>query len=441
MPTCIASFYGLRPASDTASVHIGISAAIMAVNSSGVFPSGSTPRTVRRAAISGSLTARATSAEKRSTIALEVPAGASGPFQTMALKPGKTGFADGRDVGRLRRTLQARDRQHADRPALGLLQRIAQQREHGRHVSGDDVAHGGRIASVTDRGHFQTGPREKHLHRQMDDAAGAALGVSELFRLRLHPGDELGHGLDRHVLIHDQHRTVGQGGADRNEVLHRVVGHFLQRRRNRDLRRCGPKERVAVRRCMRDRLGRERAAGADAVLDDELLLEHFAEPLGDDARRVVAGAAGRKGIDEPHRPLRPILRLCRSALAKKSGNQCGGKNPAIEHGGRSPSKTKPSQSITSPAMAGGVCGITRSAASWRHLARLDPAIPEDATHYGRAGHACAEPCVKRFTRRGDGGSRLARPRLGGEVDHHLAQLRRAGDALGERQPQRGVAER
>ena len=56
-----------------------------------------------------------------------------------------------------------------------------------------------------------------------------------------------------------------------------------------------PSQRVAVGRGARDLAGRDRAAGAAAVLDHDLLAERRAHGIGDDARHHVVAAAGGYG--------------------------------------------------------------------------------------------------------------------------------------------------
>jgi hypothetical protein len=68
------------------------------------------------------------------------------------------------------------------------------------------------------------------------------------------------------------------------------------------------RERIAVGRALRRRLGADRAARAAAVLDDDRLSEAFGESLLDDAGDDVRSAAGRVGHDETDRLRRVVLR-------------------------------------------------------------------------------------------------------------------------------------
>ena len=60
-----------------------------------------------------------------------------------------------------------------------------------------------------------------------------------------------------------------------------------------------------------DDLGADIAAGAGAVVDDDRLAPFARQPIGDDARHDIGGAAGGKRHDEFHRARRIILRPCR----------------------------------------------------------------------------------------------------------------------------------
>jgi hypothetical protein len=74
---------------------------------------------------------------------------------------------------------------------------------------------------------------------------------------------------------------------------------------------------VAVRRGLRDRFLADRAAGATAIFDGELLAEILAEPGIDDARGGVGAARGRIRHHHPHRTRRPIGLRIRRARADK----------------------------------------------------------------------------------------------------------------------------
>ena len=77
---------------------------------------------------------------------------------------------------------------------------------------------------------------------------------------------------------------------------------------------------VAVGRRRQHVLHADIAAGADVVLDDELLAELFRQVLAEDARDGVVGAAGGERNDEAHRPRRIVERVGWAAGDKKANS-------------------------------------------------------------------------------------------------------------------------
>jgi hypothetical protein len=82
-----------------------------------------------------------------------------------------------------------------------------------------------------------------------------------------------------------------------------LIDHQRRRRRR--------QQRVAVGIGFRRNLGADIAAGAGAVLDNHRLPPFARQPIGDDARHDVGGAAGGEGDHDFHRARRKILRLRR----------------------------------------------------------------------------------------------------------------------------------
>jgi hypothetical protein len=72
-------------------------------------------------------------------------------------------------------------------------------------------------------------------------------------------------------------------------------------------------DRVTVRRGLRDRFLADRAAGAAAIFDGELLAEILAEPGIDDARGGVGAACRWIRDHHPYRTRRPIGLRVRAA--------------------------------------------------------------------------------------------------------------------------------
>src|SRR5262249_30045848 len=95
-----------------------------------------------------------------------------------------------------------------------------------------------------------------------------------------------------------------------------------------------------------DRLGRDIGARARSVLDDEWLAEPFLQPLSDQARADVGGAAGGEADDDAHRPRRIGLRTRHARDGRQRGSARGqvqelaaGKlhrGPLAEDAGRKP---------------------------------------------------------------------------------------------------------
>ena len=138
-------------------------------------------------------------------------------------------------------------------------------------------------------------------------AADAFGAPGELVRGRLGERNELLQGFRRDGGI-DAHRDRhGAEIGDRREILHHIVLHAHQHRRDDEQRRID-QQRVAVRRASRHLHGADRAAGAGDVLDDERLPKLFLEELRHRARDDVGQAAGRRGHHHAHRPRWILLR-------------------------------------------------------------------------------------------------------------------------------------
>jgi hypothetical protein len=90
-------------------------------------------------------------------------------------------------------------------------------------------------------------------------------------------------------------------------------------------------QRIAIRRRTRHSTRSNIAAGAGAILNDELLSELFRKFLSDQAGENVAWAAGCERHDHPHRPIRidafAGLPLCRAGDKQRQADQCS--NPFV----------------------------------------------------------------------------------------------------------------
>jgi hypothetical protein len=188
-------------------------------------------------------------------------------------------------------------------------------------MSRDDVGQRRRIAFVGNVNHLETRLLEEQSHRQMVQAANARRAVGRLALVRAHIVDEFLQRMDRQVLVDDQRERIGANVADRSEILERVVTHLLDRRHDRHHRQCGKEQGVAVRRRLSDKIGGDSPARTRFILDDERAAKSLAETLRYHARETVGVAAGGKGHNDRHRPLRPVG-LCRyRGCCEKSANR------------------------------------------------------------------------------------------------------------------------
>jgi hypothetical protein len=115
-------------------------------------------------------------------------------------------------------------------------------------------------------------------------------------------GEELLDIRGRHVRVHHQCLHRRQDHGDRREVLHRIEGRVRIRERGDGQRRIdGEQQRVAVGRRLGHRRVADDAARARTILDDERLLQVFAEALAEQPRDHVGRSTGGIGHDHAHR--------------------------------------------------------------------------------------------------------------------------------------------
>jgi hypothetical protein len=135
--------------------------------------------------------------------------------------------------------------------------------------------------------------------------------IGQLSRILLGVGDHLlevlraDGGMDdepAHQIAHARHRL---------EALDGIVGGLAHVRQHRQRGVRCEQEGVAVGRSLRRRLRADHAAGAAAVLDDELLAEGLGQLLRPGTADEVGGSPRRVGQDQLDRLVRPALGLCR----------------------------------------------------------------------------------------------------------------------------------
>ncbi len=116
---------------------------------------------------------------------------------------------------------------------------------------------------------------------EMDAAADAGRGVVELARFRLGEIDQFADRVNRQGRVDQHDQRAGADQADGREILARVVADIrIERRIDAERPGTADHQRVAVRRAPGDLAGRDRAAGAGAVLDHDLLAERPAHLVG-----------------------------------------------------------------------------------------------------------------------------------------------------------------
>ena len=140
----------------------------------------------------------------------------------------------------------------------------------------------------------------------MRETCHAGRTVIERTGFRSGERNELGQIARRQAGIDDQHVGLAAEHGHGREVLDWIVRQVgVQTRRNRMRARGGEADGVAVRRCLRDRIGADIAARAGAVLDDDLLAEPLPKFLRDDPRNDVRAGARREGHHQTDRPFQP----------------------------------------------------------------------------------------------------------------------------------------
>src|SRR6516165_1316786 len=120
--------------------------------------------------------------------------------------------------------------------------------------------------------------------------------------MRLDVGDKLLEAAHRKRRMYDDHARLAADERYRREVLDPVVRKIRVERRADRIGLRSEQQRVAVWRSFRDDVGAYRRAGARLVLDDDTLAQPPAESVGDETRRSVDRAAGRKRYHDAHRP-------------------------------------------------------------------------------------------------------------------------------------------
>ena len=156
-------------------------------------------------------------------------------------------------------------------------------------------------ALVADMLELDAGLRAELLTPQVRNAGVARRGEADLRGLRLGPGDQLGHRLERRIVAGgEQDRHVDEAN-DRREILHRIVGQLYVERGVGGDRARRQQDRVTVGFCLAT-ISVPMMVPPPGLLSTitcwpSLLRQDF----GSDARRGIGGAARRIGHDEADR--------------------------------------------------------------------------------------------------------------------------------------------
>jgi hypothetical protein len=114
--------------------------------------------------------------------------------------------------------------------------------------------------------------------------------------------------LARHRWIDHHHHGRQRDAANRRDVANEVEAEILIVRRADGRGGADQEQRVAVGRRGDDGFDPDRAAGAGAVLDDELLAKPLRQPFANEPGKNVGRAAGSKADDHMYRPCPISLR-------------------------------------------------------------------------------------------------------------------------------------
>ena len=193
--------------------------------------------------------------------------------------------------------------------------------EHEPDIAGEQIGHRRRRALVRHMRDVDAREALEQFHREVVGCAVAGRPIVELARLGLRQRDELAHRRRRHRRMGDQQVGPDHKLADRREVAQRVVGHVApQVRQHRQRTGAGDVQRVAVGHRVRGEFGRDQAAGAAAVVDDELLAELRGHAGRENARDHVRRAAGRRRENDADRLVRVGLRGGRTGHQRERDN-------------------------------------------------------------------------------------------------------------------------
>ena len=172
-------------------------------------------------------------------------------------------------------------------------------RECHRDVAPEEVGQRRASALVGDVHQLDAGGAGEIFAGDVAGGAGAGRAEIDLVGIGLRIRDQFSHALRGERRMHHQRIRRVADHADRRKILARIVAGVLVER-GADRQRAGvtQQQRVAIGIALGDRLGTDRAAGAGAVIDHDLLAEQFAHLVGNGATDDRGAAAGREWNDQ-----------------------------------------------------------------------------------------------------------------------------------------------
>ena len=149
------------------------------------------------------------------------------------------------------------------------------------------------------------------LDHELAEGAGAGRAAVDRRGPALRKRDQLLERLHAETGLRREREAFAADHRDMGEVGDRVIADVGIFGRTQDVRPgAGDQQGVAVGIGPHHGGGGDRAPGADAVLDVELLPEHLRQMIGGDAAKPVGRAAGAERNNDLDRPARPLLRRC-----------------------------------------------------------------------------------------------------------------------------------
>ncbi|MDT4838576.1 hypothetical protein FQZ97_723360 [compost metagenome] len=164
----------------------------------------------------------------------------------------------------------------------------------------------------------------EQLARQVVRRAIAGRAIVELARVLRGVGNQFLQRVGLHARGIDHHhlRRLGDHG-DRDEILLDVVVELLVERRGDGMVRTADEDGIAVRHGLGRDAGTDRAAGAAAVVDHELLAQLLGQLRGQRARKGIGAAAGRERHDHGDGLGRPGIGMGRGCCEQRGGADAG----------------------------------------------------------------------------------------------------------------------